>query len=206
MDNLTFAGSRVFENDNIVFEVPIKRHTMDVIRTAGMVRRPHPDAFSTMYAGTGDCCHGLLYVIARHRNGDLLDHVVSVPTNVMDILPVWVDYKRAGITNNDVGVLVTGYGCAGAGVWLIDYYSIRFIELMGHDEFWRLLGDVYYGSPRPTFRVEDRRIHLDMSFIGGGRRSTVDLTPRLEKIGLGLPETLALLGSFEKAKECLGEP
>lgn len=204
MSKITFAGSNLFENDNIVFETPIKRHTMDVIRTAGVLQRP--GCFTTMYAGTGTCCHGFLYVIMRgHPKGDLLDHAVSVPTNVMDVLPVEVDYKRAGTLNDHSVALITGYGCAGAGVWLVDYYSIRFIELVGHDELWNLLGPSRVGMPHPQFRVEGQRIFLDASCYAY-IENTIDLTLRFETKGVKLAETLELLKHFEKAGERAGEP
>jgi len=218
-------GGRLFLDGELIFTVPVEESTSSRINLAGYWE-PAQDIFSTIYVGSGSCCHGHLYELIKPRDGAyILGGINSVDTNVWDILPVSVDCDRAGFPTPR-GVLVVGHGCAGSGVRLISTYYPQSVDVVPAEQYRSQFPPQELASP--IFRVDHtlESIYLDFRRAGwrvkpGKRRnpalpsivadseaeeyfissdlwSSLNITSRLEEVGVDLGETLGLVSSYRR--------
>lgn len=223
-ERLNFEGDKVFLNGEVIFSIPVRHETKDTVTVVGFWE-PKDGHFPAIYVGSGTCCHGHLYELEKHKAEDpyVLSQIIAVDTNLMDILPASVNYKKAGFPNSN-GVLVVGHGCAGAGVRLVGTYYPRFVDVVSAEQYFSQISRGQHTSP--VFRVDKATIHLDIRRAGwrvkaGMRRDpalpsiladarteefyvssdlwgTMDLTPRLEEVGVDVSKTIELVTSYRR--------
>jgi hypothetical protein len=227
-EGLNFKGDKVFLDGETIFVIPVRHATMDTVTVVGFWERSKDDPSPTIYVGSGTCCHGHLYELEKHGENVpyVLDQVIAVGTNLMDILPAVVNYEKAGFPNGN-GVLVVGYGCAGAGVRLISTYYPRCVDVVSTEQF---RSQIQHGQhTSPVFRVDKSTgtIHLDFRWAGWRVKAgmyrdpalpsiladsqteefyvssadllaTIDLSPRLEEVGVDVRKTIELVTNYRR--------
>jgi hypothetical protein len=192
--NLIVTGSDLFLGGRKIFTVPVQHHTMSEIRVAGLVEWEREGVLrgtvSELFLGTGTCCHGHLYKLDNQGKGGLvLKQIITIDTNVMDILPI--------IRENAISVLVVGYGCAGAGVRLVDMMSPRTVDIMPQAEF-RAQFMPHGHFTKPTFRFDGKSIDLNVELGGWLADRIVNLNDVLTKAGVDIEKTMGLLEGFKR--------
>lgn len=163
---IRFQGKDVYLDQKLAFSVPGANTTKTHINVIGAIFDPSSYGIKDMYIGTGSCCHGHL-LHTRMENGELeLSQILTPDFNVYDILPlVTSDCKKAGLGNNNEGLLAVGYGCSGAGAKIIGEYCCKMTEIVGEGELRSLMGD---NPCDPTFVIDLGKdsIRLDLFKIG----------------------------------------
>lgn len=226
-ESLNFTGGDLFLNGEKIFSIPIKHASKDTVTCVGFWEQTKDDHFPVIYVGSGTCCHGHLYKLAKYsaKGPYLLSQIISVDTNLMDILPVSVNYQKAGFPNSD-GVMVVGHGCAGAGVRLVSTYDLKIVDVVSAEQYhlqipcsqltfphfrvdkfmgtihldfsqagWRMKAGMRRDPAFPSLLVDTRTMEFHVSSDLGG---TMDLTPRLEEVGVNLSKTLELISDYQR--------
>jgi hypothetical protein len=157
-------------------------------------------AHGGIYVGTGYCCHGHVYKLDQIRKDELRTiQILSVDLNVYDLLPVIVDYKKTGFCNEHAGIIVTGYGCAGQGVRLLDTLCPKSIDVISTDDC-----DEMYGSDFNTegFACVEGAELIDLVIRrnGGGGSRKKDITNILREAGVDIEKTFEMLKRYKKIK------
>ncbi len=178
LSRLNFQKQDVYLDGRVIFSAP-------QITTAGDIQvLGVPQNGQRIYAGTGSCCYGYMAVLERIKEDEddfRLEALVPTTFNVFDIIPVSVDYVKTGFGNNDA-VLVTGYGCAGAGVKLIGVSHPNMIEVIPRNEFKEIEGTTKFTAPRLNVRQQDGAISLDFFRVGDRLKPGRTRTPNLPEI------------------------
>lgn len=190
-ERLNFKGDDVFLDGNKIFSVP-HRPTESEINLLGV-----PSGGRIIYVGSGKCCFGPITILMDNasENGDpsnfQLDQLRIPDFNVYDIIPVSVDHKKT-IFANEGAILTTGYGCAGAGVRLIDTYHPKTIEVFSEEEFQKLWNKDVQSWMMPHLRVDEhkRTISLDLLKAGYRLKPGRSVDPKLPRMADG---TLCLI-------------
>lgn len=220
---LSFQNGVVYLNGQTIFTVPVKRATMNTVTVLGY-NEFDGELGDQLLVGTGTCCHGHLYKLQKSEGEYPLSQVIAVDTNVMDILPVSVDYKKTGFANESA-VLVVGYGCAGAGVRLLGTSYPRMIDVITSEQ---LMANIPNGQhAAPIFRADKNSgtIHLDIRRAGfqqkpGTKReaglpsilvdkneefrvsvdvwTSMNITKRLEEVGVDIGKTIELVSTYRR--------
>lgn len=186
---MSFQGKDVYIDGVKVFTVPFER-TQAGINFLGFSRKE-----KKIYVGSGQCCYGPISILMySDREGGTKPEVqvdtLRIPDlNVYDIIPI-----------NDTYILATGYGCAGAGVRLVDTYYPTITEIVSTDEYYELekrirtrtglavSWDPRYGdSFRPRLSIDDLTVTVSLevgtSTISPRQQESKDLNPILKKHG-----------------------
>src|SRR3989338_6094281 len=119
-DSLSIDGGKVFLNGEEIFSIPVEHH---MVWVAGFWEATED---KTIYVGSHHCCHGHLYTLRNSSGRYILCDIVTLDTNLTDILPV--TGKKAGFPKGE-GVIVTGSGCDGSGVRLVNPSSALFMDV-----------------------------------------------------------------------------
>ncbi len=189
--NLRLEQKDIYHLDQKIFTIPVKGQSPEV---AGIVRE-RSDQSSSIYIGTGDCCHGHLYQLGSSPKGPFtLQGIFAVDLNVYDIFPlVWEQPYRGIFRSSTRPVLTAGSGCAGAGVRLLDMGSPQLHTIVPGKEYHHLIEKLYQPplvdrglESLPVIRVDAQgNIVLDIHLIAQ-RIITEDTLPdsRSAKINL----------------------
>jgi hypothetical protein len=200
-DRLSFGNGEIFIDNDLAFRVPGGEKQTNLLLV-----RHHEDSWlgpgsATVYVGTGGCCHGHVYELHYRKGEKVLEcsQIVAADTCVRDMLPVVVDYEKTGFPNDHSGVLVTGIGCAGAGVRLLDMsYSGR-IDVITSKEYYNLKrGNV---TPLPRFNIKGGKILLELLNLHHlWLEDSKDITSTLEGCGVRIDETIKLQEKYERLR------
>lgn len=130
--------------------------------------------------------------------------IFSLDFVVEDVMPV--EWRRNGFNNrgerigkgyNTRGYLVTGNGCAGAGVRLIDEATSKIVNVVGSDEFYELTEHEFFDKRFEAYT--DCGISL---YLRGGefrdRLRGIDLTSRLEDLGVDVDGSIGLNLEYDR--------
>ncbi|GEM_PF-5572988 len=166
-ERITFHERDIFQDGKIVFTVPIKNFIMDQINVLG-IYCPRKPSEGIVYAGTGQCCHGHVYRLSSYGDDANLTAITAVDTNVYDILPV-----------DEHKIIVTGIGCSGKGVRLINLLDPKMTDILTTKEFEEKFEKLGSEEGAPSFHadIENKKIYLRAHKYC----SEYDLTPILEK-------------------------
>ncbi len=151
---------------------------------------------SEVYVGSGECCNGHLtrYLVKPMKPRDIM----SVDFIVYDILPMF-EYRvlsgtyygdgrkeeKWGFFIDHPKLLVTGMGCSGDGVRLLDMYHHEQKDILPKLDMTGL--DCIYFKDAPRFDVSEGKISLRY-----GRIKNVDLTERLRDEGFRIEDNIKL--------------
>lgn len=125
----------------------------------------------TIFIGTGECCHGHLYIFGyggglfNHENSERpeLTNVYPIDFNIYDILPL--DQRI---------VLVTGFGCSGSGVRLVNNIHHGIYDIISSDS------GIFEGRHR-EYESPALRAERDITLRFGGTHN-ITIESLLEKI------------------------
>ncbi|MDO8556752.1 MAG: hypothetical protein Q7R96_06300 [Nanoarchaeota archaeon] len=225
IERLAFEGHDVFLDAEKVLTEPLTElplHSGNAIAVIGYGDRK-------LFVGSAGCCQGLFSTYAQQGTEEAptfrLERVAMPDLNVYDILPVLTDTKKTGFGNPDA-VLVTGGGCAGAGIRLLDQYYPKSHDILSTEEFGNLAERVSgTGHAKSRLRVDQTgKVLLDFSrgywrtkagmpstrfgniLVGSNEELvfaeqpiyTEDLTPRLEKFGLNIKGTKTINERYDR--------
>lgn len=178
-------------------------------------------------AGTSDCCCGSIYSGTVEVIGEISRLVFKefvAPTNVLDMIPIFVDHKKTGFMD-DQAVLIAGHGCDGKGVFLLSVSESRSIQIMSTNVYTRNSALGPADNCRPRFKLavdsklsvafhnagfypkaDDAQDHRFSRYDGRNLEwfinpvpgNIIDLTSVLETYGFSAENTFKILQGMEK--------
>jgi len=174
---LSFSAGHLFLGGEKIFSIPPQNKTMMDITAVGFWEPTKDSWYSTIYVGSGTCCHGHLYTLILRKEGCFLHNIFSVDINVRDILPVW-------LSSDGLGITVVGQGCSGAGVRFFEGdFRPRFMDIFSQEQY---EGYVPHGkTAAPLFSVEKEgggTICINFHKTGWQRKSGTTRNPDLPSI------------------------
>jgi len=223
ISNLSIEDNKVLLNGKIMFTVPIERHYPNVVGYWA----PEENNSSILIGSTA-CCHGHLYVILPNADDTYrIDEINSVDLNIEDMIPLAADHKKTGF-GFETGFLVTGSGCSGSGVRLVDYRDPKVINILSSKEYHSKYPRDERAAPVFKADISTKKIYLELrqvvrrikagktrtpglpsflfdgqneeSIIYSGLWARVDLTPKLREIGADIEKTFEKLLNFRSVK------
>lgn len=198
---------------------PFVAPDIERIAAAGIM----PGFMTPLLIGTSACCHGRLYTYVAGMEQHLLRNILSVDLNIYDIRPA---IPKGELIRTGEAAIVAGYGCSGRGVRVMGLETPKNFEIMGDDEFARLMG-IQYVQPRIAIDPKSGKVQLELYrqrwVARQGRRRDqnlpgilvnaademlvtaeepfrrVDITDRLHEV-IDLDRTFALQGRYHQAR------
>ena len=226
-EKLFISGSNLYRGKDKIFSSVQSTYGGGKIQVATSVRDIHryekeyspnlvvsENGTNTILVGTGECCHGHVYVIEEPKQGKtVLQDIVSVDVVVMVLMQIVADSRKVNLNNPVSGALVVGYGCSGAGVEIIDTFARKPIDVMNCKEFLGLYRDEVKGIANPIVKPvfewnSEGGIELHVTsgplLTDNGYKPMlnlkIDLSDRLRKIGVNLDLTRSMSAESEKVR------
>lgn len=133
---MKIIGNHVFVGEDL-FSIPVARQSPYV---AGYLQQDK-ETYKVII-GTGQCCFGNVYYLTSYgwdHGHPKLDSILPADMNVYDLLPaVWAEPYRGPLQSTYGPIVMTGSGCAGAGVRLLDVGHPEIHSLVDRDEYFNL--------------------------------------------------------------------
>lgn len=213
IDRLNFKDTRLYLDGTEILNVPGNKSNAEI----NIITTDE----NKIYVGTGGCCKGYLLELERHDKSFNLEEIFAVDFCVLEILPVVLPGNPAG---NPKSALVSGYGCAGSGIRMINLYGAKSTNVMSTEDFKAITG-VEHRMPR--FRTDNGKISIELTYAGyrlkpgmkkqpgvpeflAGPESEFytsddvyasrDITAKLEEIGVDVAKTIDEAKAFRKIK------
>jgi hypothetical protein len=225
LEKLSFSGSDVYLDGEKIMTVPGKNPTRTCINLLGV-----PSHGDNIFVGTGGCCHGHIVDLDKSSDGLYgIENIVTPNLNVNDMLFALGKHEGSALPSG-TGLIVTGQGCAGAGVRLMSTYEPVSLDVVSTQEFYSLFDGRRDGIVVPRLRADtfDGKIYLDLHrggfrvnpgmrrdptmpsilvdtsvetfFVSDDLHSILDITDRLERFGVDISKTLEYNKDFHRIR------